>query len=796
MRKLSIYLCVLLSILLLLSSVSYADFGPPSGGGGAPPSGPPPSGGGGAPPPGGGGFPGMPSGGGGFPGMPGGSGGFPGMPSDGSMPGMPPGGIPEGTMPGMPGGMPMIPGMPGIPSGIPEGFSGMPNLPGSGLPPSGTGWTAGSNGGWKPPENFNPPDWWKSPEGWTPGQELPKGASPWEQITIPSIPGMSGNQDDDLKKAAQTGMMGFMPNFSSMGDNFDFSKVPEGIIPKGLMPEGGFKPGEMPSSALPPGFALPEGLQLPPDIKVQVDVQGGIFKAPDGKPIELPKNFQPPKGPDGKTVEIPKLSDGRLLPVPITDGAAAAEGGIAPAQEGSLPPLVKNQLYLSTGIDFSNIRSVDPKQFTEKFKNMPMGKLEDMGKDTLNALYDNLTPDKLDITDPAVQERMDKVYTERNKTLGIGDIEEKVKNLNKLAPEVLSLSPESLDKELANLEAMKTKGIGDKAKIEEAIIKTKDAKASQLRLNAIHQQVAQLTDIKQRLEKRSRDILTQISDMGSLTFTPKEQKEIEEEIKASGSGSVVNQPEKIKTLIDKYSKKITPTSVPSSDALKLASLYEKSNDMAKAQEVLSKAMDKNPDDDVVAIKMAQLYEKSNELDKAAEAVEKALKATPLPQSKAMLAEIKEKQGNMQSAVANIEDAIKDAPKTDAFYEKANELYKKNGDTKDFKVFVDGSKVAFDVPPKVEDGRTLVPVRALTEAMGADVKWDANAKTATITKGEKTIKLTAGSNQASVDGKLITLDVPAKIDEGRVLVPLRFIGENLDKNIGYLGETKLISVNDK
>lgn len=92
------------------------------------------------------------------------------------------------------------------------------------------------------------------------------------------------------------------------------------------------------------------------------------------------------------------------------------------------------------------------------------------------------------------------------------------------------------------------------------------------------------------------------------------------------------------------------------------------------------------------------------------------------------------------------------------------------------VNLDGQQVSFDVPPTIEDGRTLVPLRAIFEAMGATVTWDQASQTATAVKGDTTVILTIGSTIPTINGQVKQLDVPAKIVNGRTLAPLRFVGE--------------------
>lgn len=94
------------------------------------------------------------------------------------------------------------------------------------------------------------------------------------------------------------------------------------------------------------------------------------------------------------------------------------------------------------------------------------------------------------------------------------------------------------------------------------------------------------------------------------------------------------------------------------------------------------------------------------------------------------------------------------------------------------VTLDGKKVAFDVKPKVVAGRTMVPYRALAEALGADVTWDQASQKVGISSDGTKVELTIGSKTARVDGKALSLNAAPVLEGGRTLVPLRFVGESL------------------
>ncbi|MGM9551188.1 MAG: copper amine oxidase N-terminal domain-containing protein [Clostridia bacterium] len=102
--------------------------------------------------------------------------------------------------------------------------------------------------------------------------------------------------------------------------------------------------------------------------------------------------------------------------------------------------------------------------------------------------------------------------------------------------------------------------------------------------------------------------------------------------------------------------------------------------------------------------------------------------------------------------------------------------------KDYSIgtFVKGIAVDFDkydgVEPVIQNNRTLVPLRAISEAYGAEVEWDGETQTIIITKDETVIVMQIGSEKAYVNDEEVTLDVAPKMVKYRTLVPLRFISE--------------------
>ena len=73
--------------------------------------------------------------------------------------------------------------------------------------------------------------------------------------------------------------------------------------------------------------------------------------------------------------------------------------------------------------------------------------------------------------------------------------------------------------------------------------------------------------------------------------------------------------------------------------------------------------------------------------------------------------------------------------------------------------------------KIVNGRTLVPIRVISEELGSTVEWNEKLRTVTVNDGEKETVLTADSKRITINGQSSTIDVPAQIYNGRTFVPL-------------------------
>lgn len=119
------------------------------------------------------------------------------------------------------------------------------------------------------------------------------------------------------------------------------------------------------------------------------------------------------------------------------------------------------------------------------------------------------------------------------------------------------------------------------------------------------------------------------------------------------------------------------------------------------------------------------------------------------------------------------------------------------DDRAINIVVDNLPVTPDVAPFMENDRVLVPIRFVTEPLGATLEWqepdDANPGIARVYLGGRLVELTMNSNIALVDGIEVTMDVVAKEVGGRTFVPIRFVSENLDATVDWVPESNRVVV---
>ncbi len=101
------------------------------------------------------------------------------------------------------------------------------------------------------------------------------------------------------------------------------------------------------------------------------------------------------------------------------------------------------------------------------------------------------------------------------------------------------------------------------------------------------------------------------------------------------------------------------------------------------------------------------------------------------------------------------------------------------------VFANGEQVDFAQPPVVENDRTLVGMRAVFEALGAEIQWNGETQTVTAKKDDRTIILQIGSNVMLVNDTSVELDAPAELINDNTMVPLRAVSEALNAKVNWI-----------
>ena len=112
-----------------------------------------------------------------------------------------------------------------------------------------------------------------------------------------------------------------------------------------------------------------------------------------------------------------------------------------------------------------------------------------------------------------------------------------------------------------------------------------------------------------------------------------------------------------------------------------------------------------------------------------------------------------------------------------------------------KVLYDNNYLSFTTPPMIENDRTLVPMRFLFEQMGADVDWDNATQTAIVKKQGDTISFSINDTEAKVNNTVKTMDVPARLINDKTMIPLRFLSEELGYSVQWDGETRTVTITD-
>lgn len=109
------------------------------------------------------------------------------------------------------------------------------------------------------------------------------------------------------------------------------------------------------------------------------------------------------------------------------------------------------------------------------------------------------------------------------------------------------------------------------------------------------------------------------------------------------------------------------------------------------------------------------------------------------------------------------------------------------------VLLNGEELSFDVPPQIIDNRTMVPMRGIFEALGAEVQWNPDDRTILAGVGETTVRMQIENSSMTINNEVLTLDVPPQIVDGRTLVPVRAVAESFDAFVNWNAEARTVFI---
>lgn len=162
---------------------------------------------------------------------------------------------------------------------------------------------------------------------------------------------------------------------------------------------------------------------------------------------------------------------------------------------------------------------------------------------------------------------------------------------------------------------------------------------------------------------------------------------------------------------------------------------------------------------------------------------------------------REHKAEASKIINDLRDIFHRAPKEDR-KEILGEIAQIKKELKDYSIgmFMRGKHIDFGkydgVKPKIVKDRTLVPLRAVSEALGAEVEWNDEDKTVTVTYNDNTIIVTLDSKTALVNGEETEIKSPALIKKDRVLVPIRVIAEALGLTVEWDEDSHSVIVDEK
>lgn len=122
-------------------------------------------------------------------------------------------------------------------------------------------------------------------------------------------------------------------------------------------------------------------------------------------------------------------------------------------------------------------------------------------------------------------------------------------------------------------------------------------------------------------------------------------------------------------------------------------------------------------------------------------------------------------------------------------------FKEQLQTKNIDIIANGNFIYPDTAPVIVNGRTLVPVRAIGEFLKAEVLWNESTKTVTLIRNNNTVEITIGSSSIKKNGKKIKIDCAAQIMNNRTMLPVRAITEAFGADVNWNEGLRIVEISD-
>ncbi len=115
---------------------------------------------------------------------------------------------------------------------------------------------------------------------------------------------------------------------------------------------------------------------------------------------------------------------------------------------------------------------------------------------------------------------------------------------------------------------------------------------------------------------------------------------------------------------------------------------------------------------------------------------------------------------------------------------------------DIKVMLNDEYIEFDVQPRLINDRTMVPLRAIFEALGAEVEWNGDTQTVSAIRDDTVVVAIIGDNSMFINDEEKIMDVAPMIIDGRTLVPVRFVAEAFGCDVEWDEDTFTVVIKDE